>query len=139
MISSDTICLLFLFARTIFLVLWTEEYSVSPKIPCSGAQSQVLRAPAMYGIGFSDLVDLWGIRIKSPRSFAHLVRRDHVNRARNADQAARTCERFVYSVVKITRFYDYQKWLTHLFEKFTRCAKQCGLFLVVLSIDCLEK
>ena len=108
-------------------------------MPSSGAQSQVLRAPAMYGIGFSDLVDLWGIRIKSPRSFAHLVRRDHVNRARNADQAARTCERFVYSVVKITRFYDYQKWLTHLFEKFTRCAKQCGLFLVVLSIDCLEK
>ena len=62
----------------------------------------------MYGIGFSDLVDLWGIRIKSPRSFAHLVRRDHVNRARNAYQAARTCERFVYSVVKITIFYDYQ-------------------------------
>ena len=29
----------------------------------------------------SDLVDLWVIKIKSPRSFAHVVRRDHVNRA----------------------------------------------------------
>ena len=44
----------------------------------------------------------------------HVVRRDHVNRARNADHAARTCERFVYSIVKITRLYDYQTWRTHL-------------------------
>ena len=42
------------------------------------------------------------------------ARRDHVNRARNA---ARTCERFVYSKVKITRPYDYQTWRTYLFEK----------------------
>ena len=49
---------------------------------------------------------------KSLWSFAHVVRGDHVNRARNADHAARTCERFVYSIVKI-RFYDYQTWLTH--------------------------
>ena len=28
-----------------------------------------------------------------------------MNRAGNADQAARTCERFVYAAVKITRFY----------------------------------
>ena len=57
-------------------------------------------------IGFSDLVDLWVINIKSPCAFARVVRRDHVNRARNADHAARTCERFVYSIVRITRFYD---------------------------------
>ena len=31
-----------------------------------------------------------------------------MNRARNADHAARTCERFVYSITKITRLYDYQ-------------------------------
>ena len=29
---------------------------------------------------------------------------------RNADHAARGCERFDYSIVKITRFYDYQTW-----------------------------
>ena len=46
-------------------------------------------------IGISDLVDLWVIKIKSLWSFAHVVRRDHVNRARNTDHAARTCERFV--------------------------------------------
>ena len=55
----------------------------------------------------------------------------HVNRARNANQMARTCETIVDSVVKITKFYDYQTWLTHLFDKFTRCAKVCGL----LSLD----
>ena len=40
---------------------------------------------------------------KSLWSFARVVRRDPVNRARNADHATRTCERFVYSTVKITR------------------------------------
>ena len=58
------------------------------------------------------------------------IRRDQVNRARNADYAARTCERFVYSIVKITRLYDYQTWQTFS-EKFTRCAKVCGLFLLL--------
>ena len=78
-------------------------------------------------IGFSGLVDLWVIKIKSLWSFARVVRRDHVNRARNADHTARACEMFVYSIVKITRLYDYQTWQT-LFEKFTRCAKVCGLY-----------
>ena len=32
-----------------------------------------------------------------------VVYRDHVNRAQDADQAAGTCERFVYSIVMITR------------------------------------
>ena len=50
-----------------------------------------------------------------------------MNRARNADHAARTCERFVYSIVKISRFYDYQAGRPFV-EKFTGCAKVCGLF-----------
>ena len=80
-------------------------------------------------IGFSDLVDLCVIKIKSLWSFAHVIRRYQVNRARNADHAASTCKRFVYSVVKITRLYGYQTWQIHFFfEKFTRCAKVCGLF-----------
>ena len=37
-------------------------------------------------------------------------------RARNADHAARTSERFVYSSVKITRLYDYQTWKTISFR-----------------------
>ena len=51
---------------------------------------------AMFHGIFSGLIDLWVIEIKSPGSFAHVhvVRRNHVNGARNADQAARTCERF---------------------------------------------
>ena len=32
----------------------------------------------LHAFGFSDLVDLWVIKIKSPRSFAHVVRQDHV-------------------------------------------------------------
>ena len=80
---------------------------------------------------FFDLVDFWVIKIKILWSFAHVLRRDHVNRARNADQAARVCYRFVYSIVKITRV-----WLSNVegtrLEKFTRYAKVYGLFL----LDC---
>ena len=50
-----------------------------------------------------------------------------MNRARNTDQVARTCERFAYSIVTITRFHDYQTWPTHFFDKCTRCAKVYGL------------
>ena len=76
-------------------------------------------------IRFSDLVDLWVIKIKGPWSFAHVVHRDLVNGARNA---ARTCERFVYSIVELTWLYDYQPYMEELLGKFTRLAKVCGLF-----------
>ena len=47
--------------------------------------------------GFSNLVDLWVIKTKkSLWSFAHVVLRDHVDGARNAYQAARTCEKFLF-------------------------------------------
>ena len=67
-------------------------------------------------IGFSDLFDLWVIKIKSPRSFAHVVRRDHANRHGTKRRSRRDSmpERFVYSIVKITRIYDFQKWQIHL-------------------------
>ena len=54
-----------------------------------------------------------------------------MNRARNADHAARTCGRFVCLIVMTTRFSDYKTWQT-TFEKFTRCAMLCGLFF----LDC---
>ena len=59
-------------------------------------------------IEFSDLVDLWVIEILKLWSFAHVVHQDQVNRERNTEQAARGCWKSVYSVVKITRLYDYQ-------------------------------
>ena len=74
-------------------------------------------------VEFSDLVELWVIKRKSPWSFAHVERQDHVNSVRNADHVASVRERFVYSIVKIARLHDYQ-----MFDKFTRCAKVCGLF-----------
>ena len=46
-----------------------------------------------------------------------------MNRARNADYAARVCKKSVYSVVKITRLYDYQTWKTSL-EKFSQDAQR---------------
>ena len=61
-------------------------------------------------------IDLWVIKIKSLWSFAHVVYRDQVNWARNADHAETGCEGFVYSKVKITKFYDYWTWQTHLFR-----------------------
>ena len=55
-----------------------------------------------------------------------------MNRARNTDHARRTCERFVYSKVKITRLYDYQTWQTSL-EKEVR--KGMWAFFSRLLID----
>ena len=68
-------------------------------------------------IGFSDLVDLWVITIKKPMILCVRSRwrqeRDQVTSVQNAEQAARTYESFVYSIVTITRLYDYQTWQTH--------------------------
>ena len=51
-VISTTLCLLFLFARTISWFFGRKKsvnkYSVSPKMPRSGAQSQVLRAPSIF-------------------------------------------------------------------------------------------
>ena len=53
-----------------------------------------LPRPSYHVIRFYDLVDLWVIKIKSLWSFARVVHQEQVNRARNADHAAKTCERF---------------------------------------------
>ena len=56
-----------------------------------------------------------------------------MNRARNADHIARTCERFVCSKVKITIFcVDYQTWRTHLFEKL------CTMYQRKVDVDMLS-
>ena len=78
----------------------------------------------IHMIRFSDLVDLWVIMIKSLWSFAHVVRRDQVNRSRNTDHAARTCKIFVYSIVKLTRLYDYQTWQTQSCLTYSRGAQR---------------
>ena len=68
---------------------------------------------------------------KSLWSFAHVVRRDHVNRARNADHAEGLIERFVYFIVRITRLFDYQTWRT-LFEILEVRKGLWAFFLIVL-------
>ena len=53
--------------------------------------------------------------------------------SKSREQSAKrrsSSERFVYSIVKVTRFCDYQTRQTHLVEKFTRCAKVCGQIYV---------
>ena len=86
-------------------------------VPRGRASHTASRAPASFA-GWERkkgrLCSLWVIKIKSLWSFAHVVCQDHVNRVRNADHAARTCEKFVYLTVKIIRFSDYQTWPTHL-------------------------
>ena len=97
----------------------SQTFALIYTCPCLTASTKVetiFLSRRLHVIGSSDLVDLWVIKIKSLWSFAHVVRRDHVNRARNADHAARTCERFVYSIVKITRLYDYQTWQTRFWR-----------------------
>ena len=53
-------------------------------------------------IGFSDLVDLWVIKIKKPM----ILCARSTPRTRDAEHAARTYESFVYSIVKITNMTD---------------------------------
>ena len=70
---------------------------------------------------FLELVDLWVNKIlKKPNPLIHSCEQ-------NTDQVARTYERFVYSIVKTTRLYDYQTCQTH-FLLFTRCTKVCGFY-----------
>ena len=45
-------------------------------------ERRVIMPHYSHVIAFSDLVHLWVIKIKSPWSFAHVIRRDHVSRAR---------------------------------------------------------
>ena len=85
-----------------------------------------------YGhvIGFIGCLDLWVIRIKKPIILCTpIVHGDQVNRARNADYTERTCERSVYSIVKIARLYDYQTWQTHFWKNSRGVQRFVGLFL----------
>ena len=52
-----------------------------------------------------------------------------MNRARNTDQAARKCEKFVYPVVKIITFYDYQTWPTQFLRNAQGAQRFVGFFL----------
>ena len=79
-------------------------------------------------IGLSDVVDLWVIKIKSPWSFAHVVCKSQVNRAQNAYHAVRTCERFVYPIVKMTGLYDYQTQQTHQWRNSRGAQRFVGFF-----------
>ena len=41
-------------------------------------------------------------------------------------RSERTCKRLTYSIVKITRLYDYQRWQTHLFWEMHEVRKAIG-------------
>ena len=74
-----------------------------------------------------------GINIKSPCSLAHVVRRDHVHRARNADYAARVYERFVNFISKMTRLSNIE--LAFL-DKFTMRNIFVGFFFLTVLFGC---
>ena len=62
-------------------------------------------------------------------SFARIVCGDQVNSARNADHAVRTCEKFVYSIVKITRLNDYHTSRPTHFEEIYAVRKGMWVFI----------
>ena len=94
---------------------------------------QEVRAQVSYHvIWFSDLADLWVIKIKSLWSFARVVHRDHVNRARKANHVARACERFVHFIVKITSLYDYQTWRRHFMRNSRGAQRYVGFFFLIV-------
>ena len=49
-----------------------------------------------------------------------------MNRERSAEHATRTCERFVNSIVKIIRFYDYQTWQTNIWRNWRGAQRFVG-------------
>ena len=64
-----------------------------------------------------------------------------MNGARNADHAERVRERFAYSIVKITRLYDYQTWRKHYLISSWGAQRFVGLFswLCVSDADWLGR
>ena len=67
-------------------------------------------------------------REKREREKREKERRDQVNTARNVGHAARTCEHFVYSIVKITRLHDYQTWPRHFLRDSQGVQRFVGFF-----------
>ena len=69
--------------------------------------------PRNHVIGFSDLVDLWVIKIKNPMILCAR------STSRSSEQSTNlSCSQSNKMV-----------WLSNMVEKFTRCAKVCGFFL----------
>ena len=61
----------------------------------------------------------------------HVIRGDPVKwSTKRRSSSENISEKYVYSIVKITRSYDHLTWPTHLFEKFTRCAKPSEVLIV---------
>ena len=59
---------------------------------------------------------------------------DNVNRARNADHAARTCERFVYSIVKILKDFMIIKRDRHIFREIHEVCRGLWAFFVLIVL-----
>ena len=59
-----------------------------------------------------------------------------MNRARNADHATKTCERFVYSIVRITSVYDDKTCKTHFLRNSRSAQRFVGFFFLILLFGC---
>ena len=78
--------------------------------------------PSKAVIRFSELVDLWVIKIKKPM-IPCANSWDHETRL-----TVRTCERFAYSIAKITRFYIlYSQGVQRFVDFFLDCANWLGM------------
>ena len=49
---------------------------------------------------------------------------------------ARTCERFAYFIVKITRLYDYQTWQTHFWRNARGTQRYMGFVFLIVLFGC---
>ena len=54
----------------------------------------------------------------------------------NTDHTARTCGRLIYSIVKITRLYDYQTWQTHFWINLRSAQRYVGFFFLIVLSGC---
>ena len=87
-------------------------------------------------IGFSALVDLWVIKIKKPMILCAL----YIEITWTEDETQITQRQDTWKVCLFLSQNNKIEWLSKMadtfLEKFTRCAKVCGLFFLIVRLGC---
>ena len=126
MYKSWFVCFIEQQSATLLIAFLINIWQILVEVPRNLTSGCAVGQSSMWS-EFSDLVDLWVMKTKkSIWSFARVVHRDQVIRARHVDHTARTCDMFVYSIVKITRLHGQH---TNVLE-IHGCAKVFGLFFL---------
>ena len=97
---------------------------------------EILYLVSLQVIGFSDLVDLWIIKIKKPMILCARI----ISRSREQSMKRRSRSKNMWEVCLFYSHNNKIAWLSNVadtfLEKFTRCAKVCGLIFLTVLFGC---